>query len=132
MSSASSSSYTISSTASTSMRTSVSDMPLSGGAELEVGGHTKIATPAGRQRRLPTEPIIDMEHSPISSPKSPLVISDDLGPMSNSTLQIPKSPRTPRSMKHAIRHRFTKTFKPGKCDVCMEYFINGNIYKQYF
>ena len=129
MSSASSSSYTISSTASTSMRTSVSDMPLSGAegsiaaSSVMESSHTKIIA-GGRQRRLPTEPILDMEHSPMSSPKSPLVLYDDL-PNSNSTLQVPRSPRTPRSMGHLIRHRFTKTFKPGKCDLCLEFFIRG-------
>ena len=132
MSSASSSSYTISSTASTSMRTSVSDMPLSiipgegsiaASSVMTENSHTKIIA-GGRQRRLPTEPIIDMEHSPIPSPKSPLVLSDDLH-NSNSTLQVPRSPRTPRSMGHLIRHRFTKTFKPGKCDLCLEFFIQG-------
>lgn len=33
------------------------------------------------------------------------------------TLQVPKSPRTP-SMGHVIRHRFTTTLKPAKCDFC--------------
>ena len=130
MSSASSSSYTISSTASSSMRTSVSDMPLNAAAEGPIAAasadtnHTKIV--GGRQRRLPTEPIIDLEHSPISSPKSPLV----LDPNSNSSLQVPRSPRTPRSMGHLIRHRFTKTFKPGKCDLCDKWFIEGSKCKE--
>merc|ERR1719360_338954 len=28
-------------------------------------------------------------------------------------------------MGHQIRHRFTKTFKPGKCDLCSDYMFNG-------
>ena len=69
--------------------------------------------------------------SPIPSPKSPPNHFDTMmeatgGPIGHSTLQVPKSPRTPRSMGHVIRHRFTKTFKPARCDLCAEYMFNGN------
>ena len=69
--------------------------------------------------------------SPIPSPKSPPNHFDTMmeatgGPLGHSTLQVPKSPRTPRSMGHVIRHRFTKTFKPARCDLCTEYMFNGN------
>jgi hypothetical protein len=94
-----------------------------------------------RQKRLQTEPVLEsivgryhLEHvagglgqSPIASPKSPPNPFDpiELGPFAQSTLQVPKSPRTPRSMGHVIRHRFTKTFKPAKCNLCSEYMFNG-------
>jgi len=44
----------------------------------------------------------------------------------SSTLQVPKSPRTPRSMGHSIKHRFKKTIKPSRCDYCSEYIIKLN------
>ncbi|PNF39105.1 hypothetical protein B7P43_G04148 [Cryptotermes secundus] len=85
-----------------------------------------------RRGRLPTEPgpyCSEIGHtSPlISSPmKSPpynsvgIDSSDDNS--CKSTLQVPKSPRTPtvtRPMCHAINHRFTKTFKMiATCDFC--------------
>ncbi len=101
-----------------------------------------------RQQRLPTEPVLDsINHhggfggpSPIASPKSPPTYYDPnetyRGPLSSSspssansqhqqTLQVPKSPRTPRSVGHNIKHRFTKTYKPGKCALCGEVMING-------
>ena len=64
--------------------------------------------------------------SPVASPKS----------VATSNLRVPKSPRTPgpgsgshnlshRPMTHMIAHRFTKTFKPGTCDFCQEYFFQG-------
>jgi len=68
--------------------------------------------------------------SPIASPKSPT------GPIgTGSNLKVPRSPRTPgpqsqnlslnRPMTHMIAHRFTKTFKPARCDLCQEYFFQG-------
>ena len=45
--------------------------------------------------------------------------------MAQSTLPLPKSPCTPRSMGHAIRHRFKQTMRPGKCDLCEEYMFKG-------
>ncbi len=88
---------------------------------------------------MPTEPVVpsysEVAHeiggpSPIPSPKSPPNYFDVYpeasgGPVGHSTLQVPKSPRTPRSMGHVIRHRFTKTFKPARCDLCTEYMFNG-------
>ena len=67
--------------------------------------------------------------SPIASPKSPPNFFDgsEVVPLAHSTLQVPKSPRTPRSMGHLIKHRFTRTYKPGKCDYCSDYMFNGKI-----
>ena len=67
--------------------------------------------------------------SPIASPKSPPNFFDgsEVVPLAHSTLQVPKSPRTPRSMGHLIKHRFTRTYKPGKCDYCSDYMLNGKI-----
>ena len=56
-------------------------------------------------------------------PPSPLALAQ-------STLPLPKSPCTPRSMGHAIRHRFKKTYKPGKCDLCEEYMFGGGKNKE--
>jgi len=75
--------------------------------------------------------------SPIASPKSPPMegVSEH---SAVTNLRVPKSPRTPgtanashaqsastRPMTHMINHRFTKTFKPARCDYCQEYFFNG-------
>ena len=70
--------------------------------------------------------------SPIASPKSPPTFFDGSETLAHSTLQVPKSPRTPRSMGHLIKHRFTKTFKPGKCDYCSDYMFNGKILWHFF
>ena len=70
--------------------------------------------------------------SPIASPKSPPTFFDGSETLAHSTLQVPKSPRTPRSMGHLIKHRFTKTFKPGKCDYCSDYMFNGKILGHFF
>ena len=38
----------------------------------------------------------------------------------------PKSPAPMgASMGHVIKHRFKKTLAPGKCDLCLDYFISG-------
>ena len=58
------------------------------------------------------------QHTNLPPPPSPLALAQ-------STLPLPKSPCTPRSMGHAIRHRFKKTYKPGKCDLCEEYMFGG-------
>lgn len=81
-----------------------------------------------RRGRLPTEPGPGGHTSPLlSSPvKSPPPTmqepqSDDAS-YKPSSLQVPKSPRTPtisRGMGHVIAHRFTKTFKMmTTCDYC--------------
>jgi len=77
---------------------------------------------------------------PIASPKSPPVLMDSVSEHPCVTnLRVPKSPRTPgtvattgttpagstRPMTHMINLRFTKTFKPARCDYCQEYFFNG-------
>ena len=90
----------------------------------------------GQRGRLPSsDPESGLEMcpvpSPIASPKSPAPTS----------LTVPRSPRTPgpgsaagnnslnvsinRPMTHTIAHRFTKTFKPARCDFCQEYFFQG-------
>ena len=120
MSMVSSSSYTISTNSSCATRSSVSDNTEN--PDLSNMSHT----PVFRQKRLQTEPVIDLDgHSPVASPRSPPNLFDNNEPLAHSTLQVPKSPRTPRSMGHLIKHRFTKTFKPGKCDHCSEYMFNG-------
>lgn len=85
-----------------------------------------------RRARLPTEPGPDtmtgyaspILTSPIKSPpyNNTGTDSDDNSYKSATSLQIPKSPRTPtvgRGMGHQIAHRFTKTFKMvATCGYC--------------
>lgn len=85
-----------------------------------------------RRSRLPTEPgpycsdygrTSPLLTSPVKSPPYNSVGMDSSDDNScKSTLQVPKSPRTPtitRPMCHAINHRFTKTFKViSTCDFC--------------
>jgi len=87
---------------------------------------------SGRKRLHSSEPESSQDiyqgPSPIASPKSPTGIT-------TSNLKVPRSPRTPgppnpnmslnRPMTHMIAHRFTKTFKPARCDLCQEYFFQG-------
>ncbi|XP_014246449.1 kinase suppressor of Ras 2 [Cimex lectularius] len=87
--------------------------------------NTTTSTPkAGERRaRLPTEPGPGRTSPQISSPiKSPPPDPQNETPCKTSSLQVPKSPRTPtitRGMAHAIAHRFTKTFKMmTTCDYC--------------
>ena len=81
--------------------------------------------------------ISKMEPSPAPSPKSPLNlqeldtgdsgVTDPSGGSSvgmASTLQVPKSPRTP-SMGHVIQHRFQHRIKPGNCDFCSKTMFRG-------
>lgn len=90
----------------------------------------------GRRNRLPTEPgscsstadiagdsFLLNSNSPIKSPPYSSAESDDNSFKGTVTsLQVPKSPRTPtvtRGMGHIIAHRFTKTFKMmTTCDYC--------------
>ena len=146
MSMVSSSSYTISTNSASAMRPSISDVPLNMDPDPSGAYPHQLQQPPMfkskfRQKRLLTEPpaldniggsyLEGIGPSPIASPKSPPNIFDSNelggpgGPLAHSTLQVPKSPRTPRSMGHQIRHRFTKTFKPGKCDLCSDYMFNG-------
>ncbi|KAL1140466.1 hypothetical protein AAG570_000398 [Ranatra chinensis] len=75
-----------------------------------------------RRGRLPTEPgpghTSPLMSSPIKSPPPDAHTETTSG----SSLQVPKSPRTPtvtRGMGHVIAHRFTKTFKMmTTCDYC--------------
>jgi len=83
------------------------------------------APSATRKRLHSSEPEAgEAAHSPIASPLSPPVPPSD-------RLKVPRSPHTPgqtntpslnRPMAHMITHRFTKTFKPARCDLCQEYF----------
>lgn len=48
--------------------------------------------------------------------------------LKSTSLQVPKSPRTPtlpRSMGHVISHRFTKMIKISTCDYCSKQVIIG-------
>lgn len=130
------------STGATSTRTSCSDMPVLTPSESSTSvnsnnvdhpqHHPKVGIM--RQRKLPSDPVNDHMFdiatgpSPVASPKSPPNPFDPIdgnGPYAQSTLQVPKSPRTPRGMGHVIRHIFSKTFKPARCDLCTEYMFNG-------
>ncbi|XP_054257932.1 kinase suppressor of Ras 2 isoform X1 [Macrosteles quadrilineatus] len=80
-----------------------------------------------RRGRLPTEPGPPLVSSPIKSPPPPAPVPATAAPPLDdntfkSSLQVPKSPRTPtisRGMGHVINHRFTKTFKMmTTCDYC--------------
>ncbi|XP_025832315.1 kinase suppressor of Ras 2 [Agrilus planipennis] len=95
----------------------------------------------GRRTRLPTEPgpegiagyASPILNSPIKSPpyNNAGTDSDDSSFKSVTSLQVPKSPRTPTvmpSMGHQIAHRFTKTFKMmATCGYCSKpiYFGTG-------
>ncbi|XP_063916081.1 kinase suppressor of Ras 2 isoform X3 [Zophobas morio] len=95
--------------------------------------------PSGKRSRLPTEPGPDTDSpspiltSPIKSPPyNAGTDSDDNSYKSATSLQVPKSPRTPtpvvRNMTHQINHRFTKTFKMmATCGYCQKqiYFGTG-------
>ncbi|RZC38968.1 kinase suppressor of Ras 2, partial [Asbolus verrucosus] len=95
---------------------------------------------SGKRSRLATEPGPDTDYtspiltSPIKSPpyNNAGTDSDDNSYKSATSLQVPKSPRTPtpvvRNMTHQINHRFTKTFKMmATCGYCMKpiYFGTG-------
>uniref|UniRef100_A0ABD2XN80 Kinase suppressor of Ras 2 n=1 Tax=Trichogramma kaykai TaxID=54128 RepID=A0ABD2XN80_9HYME len=88
-----------------------------------------------RRNRLPTEPgsysgaeaisdnLLPNSNSPIKSPLYSSAESEENSFKGTvSSLQVPKSPRTPtvtRGMGHVINHRFTKTFKMmTTCDYC--------------
>lgn len=87
----------------------------------------------GRRNRLPTVPgcnttkfigeiHLPNSNSPIKSPYPSNEIDDKVYKGTATSLQVPKSPRTPtvtRVMAHMIAHRFTKTFKMmTTCDYC--------------
>nr|UER86412.1 female-specific Ras 2 kinase suppressor [Lepeophtheirus salmonis salmonis] len=79
---------------------------------------------------LPTDEGVEPDPSPLPSTKSPAFTSPgdtdySVSSSGPSSLQVPKSPRTPRSMGHVIRHRFKKTLKPAKCALCQEYMFSG-------
>ncbi|KAK9730071.1 Phorbol esters/diacylglycerol binding domain (C1 domain) [Popillia japonica] len=93
-----------------------------------------------RRGRLPTEPGPETMQgynsplltSPIKSPPYNNAGTDsDDNSYKSTSLQVPKSPRTPtvaRSYGHQIAHRFTKTYKMvTTCDYCSKpiYFGNG-------
>jgi len=109
----------------------VSDTPHERGVDSSGYSSASEAPHSGRKRLHSSEPESSQElyqgPSPIASPKSPTG--------ANSNLKVPRSPRTPgppsqnislnRPMTHMIAHRFTKTFKPARCDHCQEYFFQG-------
>jgi hypothetical protein len=89
------------------------------------------------RKHLISEPALyaedDGAEASLPSPlASPCALDDSLAGFSvssssmSSTLQVPKSPRTPRSMGHSIKHRFKKTMKPARCDYCSEFIIKLN------
>ncbi|XP_043464776.1 kinase suppressor of Ras 2 [Leptopilina heterotoma] len=97
---------------------------------------------AGKRTRLPTEPgscsgtdimnesFVPNTSSPIKSPPYSSADSDDNSFKGTGTsLQVPKSPRTPtvsRGMGHMITHRFTKTFQMmTTCDYCDKQMFMG-------
>ncbi len=88
----------------------------------ESSAHIDDAPPSGSTTAANSTP------SPLPSP-SPFESSLDSSASSygaSQSLQLPpKSPRTPRSMGHAIRHRFKKTLKPGRCDHCSGNMLTG-------
>jgi len=86
---------------------------------------------ASESSALPDDPhpsVGGASPSPLPSP-SPFDSSSGMetSGSSSASLQVPRSPRTPRSMRHAIAHRFKKTLKPGRCDHCSEYMFNGEL-----
>ncbi|XP_023345245.1 kinase suppressor of Ras 2 [Eurytemora carolleeae] len=101
------------------------------GERIDSSGYSSASeAPSSSRRRLPSSDPEGSQSdcqgpSPVSSPKSPAVLK--------SSLQVPRSPRTPgvmvppanRPMTHIINHRFTKTFKPARCMYCQEIFFQG-------
>ncbi|XP_076755836.1 kinase suppressor of ras isoform X2 [Xylocopa sonorina] len=105
-------------------------------------GSDSVGT-GGRKNRLPTESgstssnaditgenLLPNSNSPIKSPPYSNAESDDNSFKGTVTsLQVPKSPRTPtvtRGMAHIIAHRFTTTFKMlTTCDFCEKQMFTG-------
>ncbi|CAL7947575.1 unnamed protein product [Xylocopa violacea] len=105
-------------------------------------GSDSVGT-GGRKNRLPTESgstssnaditgesLLPNSNSPIKSPPYSSAESDDNSFKGTVTsLQVPKSPRTPtvtRGMAHIIAHRFTTTFKMlTTCDFCEKQMFTG-------
>ena len=103
---------------------------------IDSSGYSSSSEAPGPRMRLPSsDPESGHEMScpvpsPIASPKSPTISG-------SGNLKVPRSPRTPgsgsghqnlslnRPMTFRINHRFTKTFKPARCDFCQEYFFQG-------
>jgi len=90
------------------------------------GYSSSSEAPPGRKRLHSSEPETGEAAgaSPAASPLSPPAPPGD-------RLKVPRSPHTPgqgntpslnRPMAHMITHRFTKTFKPARCDLCQEFF----------
>ncbi|XP_014471877.1 PREDICTED: kinase suppressor of Ras 2 isoform X2 [Dinoponera quadriceps] len=95
----------------------------------------------GRRNRLPMEPgscynttefgesLLPNSNSPVKSPPSNAESDDNSFKGTVTSLQVPKSPRTPtvtRGMGHIIAHRFTKTFKMmTTCDYCEKQMFIG-------
>ena len=101
-------------TSSTRTAVSCSESPICG--EVKAYKQKKTSEPSPSALDSPPVP---------KSPKSPPNVFENpeqsMG--SHNSLQVPKSPAP--SMGHVIRHRFNKTFKPSKCDLCLEYMFNG-------
>jgi len=105
------------------------EIRLESGERMDSSGYSSASeAPNSSRRRLPSSDPEGSQSefqgaSPMASPKSPLT----------SSLQVPRSPRTPgtfniavnRPMTHMINHRFTKTFKPARCMYCQEIFFQG-------
>ncbi|XP_012273127.1 kinase suppressor of Ras 1 isoform X6 [Orussus abietinus] len=98
-----------------------------GNDQVESGGRrTRLPTESGScssSADITAESLLPNSTSPIKSPPYSSAESDDNSFKGTVTsLQVPKSPRTPtvtRGMGHIIAHRFTKTFKMmTTCDYC--------------
>ncbi|KAI4490222.1 hypothetical protein M0802_010856 [Mischocyttarus mexicanus] len=92
-----------------------------------VGRRNRLLTETGScssNADIMTECFLPNSNSPIKSPPYSSADSDDNSFKGTviTSLQVPKSPRTPtvtRGMGHIIAHRFTKTFKMmTTCDYC--------------
>ncbi|KAM0728626.1 Kinase suppressor of Ras 1 [Formica fusca] len=122
------------------------DTSSSSGNDSSVG--KKSDSTIKRRNRLPTEPssycsttdfmksesLLPNSNSPIKSPPYTNPESDDNNFKGTVTsLQVPKSPRTPtvtRTMGHIIAHRFNKTFNMmATCDYCEKQMGWGTILK---
>ncbi|XP_032674080.1 kinase suppressor of Ras 2 isoform X1 [Odontomachus brunneus] len=129
-------------TKSKSHESQLADRLENGDATSSCGNESHVGA-IGRRNRLPTEPgscynttdfvgesLLPNSNSPVKSPPYSSAESDDNSFKGTVTsLQVPKSPRTPtvtRGMGHIIAHRFTKTFKMmTTCDYCEKQMFIG-------
>ncbi|XP_059087711.1 kinase suppressor of Ras 2-like isoform X2 [Tigriopus californicus] len=104
-----------------------STIPSSSSAFTSASISSSTSSTSSRRKHLTTESAFYIE-DPVDTGPSPVASPHPFDPSfdhSNALLSIPRSPRTPRSMGHAIKHIFKKTLKPGKCALCSEYMFNG-------